>query len=206
HVAGYFSIQEFQMRDYSNVSYFATALIQRLLTATQCHYDDNSLLFYQFGSKEAQLRDIEQLRKEPELSIEQVLEEKQEQFAQELNTKALLYSLLKEADKKKLLLDISAYALLGKLRVKLPYYEKHNIQQRNDLVAKYENTSIADPEILKTVRETWRSDLFSLFDYSHNDSNFKLYTISEELFRHKCAPSYTVSGESMNVGVSEGDI
>ncbi len=105
------------MRDYSNVSYFATALIQRLLTAAQSHYDDNSLLFYQFGSREAQLRDIELLKEKPELSIEQVLENKQEQFAQELKTKTLLYSLLKEADKQKLLLDISAYALLGKLRV-----------------------------------------------------------------------------------------
>nr|WP_203544798.1 FkbM family methyltransferase [Desulfovibrio sp. JC010] len=177
-----------------------------MLIAAQSQYTDNSRLFYQFGNAEAQLKDLEQLKERPELSLEQVLEDKQEQFAQELNNKTFLYSLLKEKDKKDLLLDLSAYALLGRRRVKLPYYGENNIRLRNDLVARHEQAALADPELLEAVRKKWFTDLFSLFQYTHNGFDFKLYTISEELFRHKHNPSYTVTGESLNVAVSEGDI
>ncbi|CCO22584.1 FkbM family methyltransferase [Maridesulfovibrio hydrothermalis] len=194
------------MQNYSKVATFTTALVRRLIAATQDYYTDNSQGFYQFGDRSAQLEDLMQLKEIPTITIEQILDEFSELFSQEISTKTLLYSMLKEPQSKHLLVDIAAYAVLGHLRVKLPYYTEENIRLRSALVAKGERASEAAPDIIKSIREKWPTDFFSLFEYQHNNRNFKVYTISEEFFRHCYAPSYTVSGEHVNVSVNEGDV
>jgi FkbM family methyltransferase len=194
------------VRNYSNIADFATALTRRLIAAKQSRHTDNSQRFYQLGDRPAQLEDLMMIKDCPELSLEKVFEDSHAKFAQELETKSLLYSLLKDQQAKSLLVDLAAYAVLGHLRVKLPYYTHENTKLRNELVAKAERASEADPEILASIREKWPTDIFSLFEYRHKNRNFKLYTISEELFRHCYAPSYTVSGESFEISAKEGDI
>lgn len=180
--------------------------MRRLIATTQTYHTDNSQEFYQLGSRTAQLEDLMRLKERPKISIEQVLEESHEQFARELETKSTLYGLLKDQQAKSKLVDLAAYTIMGHLRVKLPYYTHKNIMLRNALVKQSERTAEANKKILELIRTKWPTDLFSLFEYQHNNRNFKLYTISEELFRHCYAPSYTVMGENVSVSVDEGDI
>lgn len=185
---------------------FAAALLPILAAAARRAYADNAQASYQLGDGRAREADRQALAAEPEADLARLSPEQTAELARQIATKSLLYSLLADARSRALLLDLAAYAVLGRLRVKLPYHGPDNAARRAALHRATETPEQADPALLADVRVKWQTDIFSLFDLRPAGRPLRFYTIGEEVYRCCEKPSYRCPTGSGVIGPRPGDV
>lgn len=185
---------------------FAAALLPILAAAARQAHADNAQASYQLDDGQAREADRQALAAEPHVDLARLLPEQAEELARQVATKALLYSLLADGRSRSLLLDLAAYAVLGRLRVKLPYHRPGNAARRKALHAATHVPEQADAALLADVRAKWNADVFSLFDLRRAGRPLRFYTIGEEVFRCCEDPCYHCPAGSGVIGPRPGDV
>lgn len=167
---------------------------------------DNSVAWYQLGDAAALDADRAALEREPAPDPDAPTEARRTAFAEQVATKSLLYSLLADERSRELLVLLGAYAVLGRLRVRLPYFDPEAPARRAALVRACERAEDADPALVAEVNAKWSADRFSLFDLSPAGRAMTVYSITEELFRYVESPSYHCPTPDGDIRPGPGDV
>lgn len=178
------------MSPYQQAGAFSAALFSALGRDCRQRHTDNSQAYYQQGDQASRIEDLLAIKNQPEIDLAALAERQAEAIAAQVADKSLLHALLADEDSRRLLVELAAFAVLGHQRVRLPYHGPHNISRRTALLRATERPQEADPGLLASIREKWRTDLFSLFDLRSAGKDMRLYTIGEEIYRYYENPSY----------------